>query len=89
MIDGLPSEVAEAIVAVSDLDSGAWYDNGGHFTCTEADAVAGLLTALGLTDHAEALLQGHAEQDDEDDDVADWHHYDEASDTVVRIDRKD
>lgn len=41
------------------------YDNGGHYTCNEADAVATLLLVSGYRDAAITWLEAHAEFDDQ------------------------
>ena len=42
-------------------------DIGPHLTCNETDALAAFLSTTGRTDMAEALIEGHAEADDEGD----------------------
>ncbi|MEU0674492.1 hypothetical protein ABZ330_16650 [Streptomyces sp. NPDC006172] len=42
---------------------------GGHFTCTEADALARVLAASGHRNAAISWLEGHAYGDDDEDDV--------------------
>lgn len=59
--------LASAIADVEAVDSHCWLENGCHFSCTEADALIALFTALGLNDVAANLLEGHADSDDEDD----------------------
>jgi hypothetical protein len=41
---------------------------GGHFTCSEANKIAGVLKLSGHTDAAVTWLQGHAMGDDDPDD---------------------
>ncbi|SNS38237.1 hypothetical protein SAMN05216276_1008167 [Streptosporangium subroseum] len=45
------------------------YDNGGHFSCHEADSVAALLMVAGHGDAAITWLEGHAEADSEGSDI--------------------
>ncbi|WP_326827450.1 hypothetical protein [Streptomyces sp. NBC_01751] len=49
----------------------AWESAPGHFTCLEAEALAELLNAVGLSDLADKFMEGHAMADNEDDDM---HH---------------
>lgn len=42
---------------------------GNHLTCTEANALAGLLLAVGLPEHAASLVIQHADADTDDDDA--------------------
>lgn len=46
-------------------------DAGGHFTCGEAQDIADVLAAAGHTDAADAWLKGHAQGDN---DPEDMHH---------------
>lgn len=48
-------------------DSSTWGDVGPHFTCTEANTVAAALIRLNLDGFAAALIEGHAEGDEEGD----------------------
>ncbi|MEU4726519.1 hypothetical protein AB0G06_43570 [Nonomuraea dietziae] len=43
-------------------------DNGGHFSCNEADAVATLLVVSGHRDAAITWLEAHAEDDEDESD---------------------
>lgn len=56
--------VALAAHGVKSLDTEVWHDVGGSFSCSEADALAALLVAVGLPEHADALRTGHAAQDE-------------------------
>jgi hypothetical protein len=47
------------------------YEAAGHFTCTEAEALAELFTVIGLAEVAERFMEGHAYSDDDEDDM---HH---------------
>ncbi len=59
---------ADAVAAVAALDTEVWFDVGPHLSCTEAEALIGLFTALGIDNHAVALLDGHARGDAPGDD---------------------
>lgn len=49
----------------------AWEDAPEHFTCSEMDALAELLRALGLADLADRMVEGHAWADTDEEDT---HH---------------
>lgn len=68
-----------AIVELAKLDFHMWGDLGPHMTCTETDIVAGFLRAFDQDDSADALLDQHAANDDDEDD---WHWRDETTGEV-------
>lgn len=49
------------------FDGHTAYDVGPHLTCREADAMADFLRAYGQPDTADALIEGHAAEDEEGD----------------------
>lgn len=55
-VDGLLALMA-AVDGLLALDSSVWYDNAGHFTSTEVDAIAELLVAGGKRETAQVLLE--------------------------------
>lgn len=60
----LTSEQVSALAELFDLDAGAWYDNGGHFTCTEAEVLYEFFKAFDQDGTADALIYSHALEDD-------------------------
>jgi hypothetical protein len=62
----LTAEVAEAVATLADPYTAD--DVGPRLTCTEAEALATVLRALGDPESAEVWLRGHAEGDEEGDD---------------------
>jgi hypothetical protein len=62
---GIVDAVQEFEQEITDLE--VWHDLGPHMSCWEATGLSNLFTALGLRDHARALMQGHAAKDEEGD----------------------
>ncbi|MFF3416797.1 hypothetical protein ACFYW9_19170 [Streptomyces sp. NPDC002698] len=65
-------DLGRIIAAAGNLDD-EWgrcvaVEAAGHFTCPETDALVELLRAVGLSELANAFLEGHAHSDFEDDD---------------------
>ena len=56
-------------------DPHCWYDNAGHFSCSEAETIAEFFRAHGEPDMADRFIGVHGESDDEGDD-----HYDPNAD---------
>lgn len=74
------TEATDALLA---LDPHCWYDNAGHFSCSEAETLAEFFRAHGAPDMADQFIGVHGESDDEDDD-----HYDpnaDHDDTVLTV----
>lgn len=63
-------ELADAADQLGALSAEMWNDLGPHMTCSEADALVRVLTALGLGNHAVILEDAHAEGDE----PGDKHH---------------
>jgi hypothetical protein len=59
--------VLDALHDLACCDRDMWYMNATSFTCSEAEAIAGLLCALGGDEDAEAFMDAHADGDEEDD----------------------
>lgn len=65
--------VAQRLEIFADT-AAAWIDpSGPAFTCTEADAIVGLLASTGRTETAGAVLLNHLGTDDHGDDHAEHH----------------
>lgn len=63
-------EIKPVLEALHDLiccDRDMWHMNATHFNCSEAEAVAGLLRALGGDEDADVFMEAHAEGDMEGD----------------------
>ena len=60
------NEIKPVLDALHDLiccDRDMWHMNAMHFTCTEAEAIADLLRALGGDEDADVFMDSHAEYD--------------------------
>lgn len=60
-------ELSGALAELASAVSGAAYDTGTGFTCSEADAIARVLVLAGHKDDAVNWLVGHAQGDEVDD----------------------
>ena len=83
-------EVARAATAFSEVaNSGLWGDVAVSFGCSEAEALADLLIAVGLTGDAHSLLEYHATDDDWGDAhyvmIGDVYSIDEARDKAIKF----
>lgn len=65
--------LVSAIVGLGSLDITMWGDNGSHFSCSEADAVADLLEAVGMREAAEYLMTGHYYTDTDEEEELENH----------------
>ena len=61
--DALGAHVRDLLFINTSRDT--WRDVGGHFTCSEAEALAEAFDLLGANAVADALLYGHALSDDD------------------------
>lgn len=64
VLAGLAEALATFAAVVPGIAEGAE-----HLTCSEAEAIAGVLAAIGSADDSAAFIRGHAYGDDDEDDM--------------------